>query len=31
MDDSGIIKRFAIEFRRKLSSLPWQPAQHSDS
>jgi len=27
MDDSGIVKRcFALEFRRKLSSLPWQPA-----
>jgi hypothetical protein len=27
MDDSGIVKRcLALEFRRKLSSLPWQPA-----
>jgi hypothetical protein len=32
MDDSGIVKRcFALEFRRKLSSLPWQPAPHSDN
>ena len=32
MDDSGIVKRcFALEFRRKLSSLPWQPARHSDN
>jgi hypothetical protein len=31
MDDSGIVKRcFALEFRRKLSSLLWQPAPHSD-
>jgi hypothetical protein len=30
VDDSGIVKRcFALEFRRKLSSLPWQPAPHS--
>jgi hypothetical protein len=30
MDDSGIVKRcFALEFRRKLSSLPWQPAPDS--
>src|ERR1700719_452612 len=32
MDDSGIVKRcFALEFRRKLSSLPWQPAPHCDN
>ena len=32
MDDSGTVKRcFPLEFRRKLSSLPWQPAPHSDS
>ena len=32
MDDSGIVKRcFALEFRRKLSSLPWQPAPLSDN
>ena len=32
MDDSGIVKRcFGLEFRRKLSSLPWQPAPHSDN
>ena len=32
MDDFGIVKRcFALEFRRKLSSLPWQQAPHSDN
>jgi type IV secretory pathway VirB4 component len=30
MDDSGTVKRcFPLEFRRKLSSLLWQPAPHS--
>ena len=29
MDDSGTVKRcFPLEFRPKLSSLPWQPAPH---
>jgi hypothetical protein len=32
MDDSGIVKGcFALDFRRKLSSLPWQPAPLSDN
>ena len=32
MDDSGTVKRcFPLEFRRKLSSLPWRPAPHSDN